>query len=52
MVGGECSCANGYNDSSKITWREVMTLLANKSKHLYPRLLDGYPRNTHGVLRG
>lgn len=51
MMDGECSFENGYCDSSKITWREVMILFADKSKHLHQRLLDGYPRNTQGVDR-
>lgn len=36
----------------KVTCREIIIFIDERSKHLYPLWLDGYPKKTHGVDRG
>ena len=43
---------NGKMDSSKVTWREIMMRLVERSRQRKPRWNDGYSRKTHGELRG
>jgi hypothetical protein len=39
----QCLGAKGKVSSSNRTWRDVITLLVDKSRHLYPLCSCGYP---------
>ena len=50
--GGVSPEKYGKVRSSNVTWREMITLRVERSRHRYPLCSRGYPRKTHRDERG